>query len=239
MVVNFAGGIRDSVGLRGYLEVTPGDVVAVDLANGSLLWRRDRIGRPIAASARRLIALDRDGKEFVLRLIDAANGADVGRIRDFGMPDWAAQAGISADAVAIDASEMPAGIQLTWRLRRPYRGGAPPPPHIEARSSDEATGSVVVDPATARVIPAAVPAQGSAASSVQRIAPRDLGPHAKPAPDIFALDRVGDRLFALKVGAAVDHPGVMLEASDARDGTLLWRTPLTTGPVGRPTPQRK
>jgi hypothetical protein len=238
MVLSFAGGIRDAEGQHGYLEVAPGDVVAVDLASGSLLWRRDRIGRPIAASAKRLITLDRDGTEFVLRLIDAANGADAGRIRNFGMPDWAAQAGSGADAVAIDALETPAGIQLRWRLRRPYRGGAPPPAHIEAQSSEEATGAVVVDPATARITPAAAQAQASAASA-PRDAPRDLGPHAKPAPDIFALDRVGDRLFALKVGAAADNSGVTLEASDARNGTLLWRTPLTASPAGRPTPQRR
>jgi len=234
MVDSFAGGIRDAEGLRGYLEVAPEDVVAVDLTKGSVLWRRERVGRPIAATASRLLTLDRDGNAFVLRFLDAATGVDVGRVKDFGMPDWAAQAGTERDALQTEASQVPTGIRLAWRLRRPYRGGAPPPRHIEAQAREESTGAIVVDVNSGQVAPA-----DAAAPAAARMAPADLGPHAKPEPDVYALDRVGDRLFALRAQAGPDQAVVTLEARRAGDGSVLWRVPLTQAQPGRPTPQRK
>src|SRR5471032_3340307 len=68
MVSGFVGGVRDAQGLRGYVEVPAGEVVAIDLARGVALWRREKIGRPVAATARRLMTLDRAGERLVLRL---------------------------------------------------------------------------------------------------------------------------------------------------------------------------
>jgi hypothetical protein len=135
MVHRFAGGVRDAAGMRAYLEMLPGEVVAVDLSNGAVLWRRDRIGRPVGATPTRLLTLAQNGNSFVLLLTDAATGADAGRIENFGMPDWAARAGTAADAVQVETKETPTGIQLTWRLRQPYRGGGPPPRNIVRRAS--------------------------------------------------------------------------------------------------------
>src|SRR5262245_49579958 len=146
---SFPGGLRDPIGLRGYVAAGP-EIVAVDLATGAISWRRGAIGRPIAATATRLLTLDTDGGGFVLRLLDAATGADAGRVSGFGMPDWAREIGTEADAVQMDAFEAPNGIHVSWSVRRPYRGGAPPPTATMAEARDAATGSIVIDAETGR-----------------------------------------------------------------------------------------
>jgi hypothetical protein len=236
MVYSFIGGVRDAEGRQGYVSVGP-EVVAVDLANGSILWRRKEIGRPIAATPTRLLTLDQDGKNFVLRLFNAATGADAGRVSNFGMPDWAQEAGREADAVRIEASENPAGIEISWRVRRPYRGGAPPPAQITAQARHEITGSTLIDPETGQVVPTPTPAAASEEVPTTR---QELGPYAPPTPDVIALDRIGDRLFVLKALAQTGQSAlVALEARDARDGSTIWETPLAEIKQARPTAQRK
>ena len=81
MVNSFVGGVRDPQGQRGFVEVAGSKIVAIDLAEGRVLWERERIGRLVAATSERLLTLDRAGEAFVLQLIDAVSGADAGRIR--------------------------------------------------------------------------------------------------------------------------------------------------------------
>lgn len=224
MVGRFLGGVRDADGKRGYVQIA-GEVVAVDLATGEALWRRPQIGRPVAATARRLITLDRIGSEVALRLIDAATGADTGRIVGFGLPDWAARADL--DDIQIGASEAAGGIRLDWTLRRLYRGGAPPPRDMTPDAQEPATGSIVIDPDTASAAPA------GAATPV----PPALQSHPETSsdPSVYALDRIGDRLFALRAQGS----DTVLVARDARTGEVLWETPLSSQRNGGPTPLRK
>jgi hypothetical protein len=70
--------------------------------------------------------------------------------------------------------------------------------------------------------------------------PPDPGSSAPAAPDVVALARVGDRVFALKAQA---QPGqsarVTLEARDARDGSKIWEAPLAEIDAAGPKPPRK
>jgi hypothetical protein len=233
---SFVGGVRDAEGRQGYVSVGP-EVAAVDLAHGSILWRRKEIGRPIAATPTRLLTLDQDGKNFVLRLFDAATGADAGRVSNLGMPDWAKEAGREADAVRIEASENPAGIEISWCVRRPYRGGAPPPAQIAAQARNEITGTILLDPESGRAVVTPTPA---APAEEVPPAPLELEPYATPTPDVVALDRIGDRLFVLKAHAQAGQSAlVALEARDARDGSTIWEAPLAEIEKARPKPQRK
>lgn len=236
MVYSFVGGVRDTEGRQGYLSVGP-EVAAVDLAQGSILWRRKAIGRPIAATPTRLLTLDQEGRNFVLRLFDTATGADAGRVSNFGMPEWAQEAGREAEAVQIQASETPAGIAIAWRVRRPYRGGAPPPAQIVAQARNEITGAILIDPESGRAGPTPTPATPS-----EEVPPAslELGPYATPTSDVVALDRIGDRVFVLKAQAQAGQSVlVTLEARDAQDGSTIWEAPLAEIEKARPTPQRK
>lgn len=233
---SFASGVRDVEGRQGYISVGP-EVVAVDLMNGSLLWRRPGIGRPIAATPMRLVTLDQDGKNFVLRLLNAATGTETGRIANFGMPDWAQETGTEADAVQVEASENPAGIEISWRVRRPYRGGAPPPAQITAQANHEVAGTILIDPDSGQVVRMPTP---TTPGEILPPAPPEMGSYISPTSDVVALDRIGDQLFVLKMPAQAGPVAtVTLEARDARDGSTIWETPLAEIERVRPTPQRK
>jgi hypothetical protein len=225
MVERFVAGVRDSQAERGFVEVPAGEVVAIDLGKGTVLWRRERIGRPIAATRQRLLTLDRAGDRLVLRLFDVVSGADAGTIDDLGMPAWAGRTDLAPDAVQVETAEVPDGVRLQWTVRHPYRGGAPPPPHIEAEAQREAHGAVIVDPTTLRVTPTApTPA---AAQDITRAR------EGSTDPTVLASERVGDTVFALKASG----PGITLQARDGR-GTVLWELPLSSQQSRRPTPQR-
>jgi hypothetical protein len=236
MVYSFVGGVRDTEGRQGYVSVSP-EVVAVDLAKGSILWRRKAIGRLIAATPTRLLTLDQEGRNFVLRLFDAATGADAGRVSNFGMPGWAQEAGREAEAVQIQASETPAGIAIAWRVRRPYRGGAPPPAQIAAQARNEITGAILIDPESGRAEPTSMPATPSQEDPPASL---ELGPYATPTLDVVALDRLGARVFVLKAQAQTGQSVLIaLEARDAQDGSTIWEVPLAEIEKARPSPQRK
>ena len=104
MTQPFPGGVRDTEGKQAYLAGPTGETVAIDLSNGAVLWRQP-VGQPVAATATRLLALDRDRSRFVLCLLDAATGAQIRRIVRFGMPDWADQLPISPQTMRLEAAE--------------------------------------------------------------------------------------------------------------------------------------
>jgi hypothetical protein len=243
MAFNFAGGVRDPDCRRGFVAVSAGSVVAVDLADGKVVWRRDRIGRPVAATGDRLVTLDREGRSFALRLLDAATGADAGAVKGFGMPDWADAAGLDADAVDLEATETPTGIRISWRVRRPYRGGAPPPARLAAQTQEKDRGEVILDPRSGEVTSAA-----SSVAEPMEAAPRTgVAARSSTDPDIVALEPVGSRTFSLKVDRSPGQPrGVTLEAHDTQSGSKLWETPLAQlsenaakpGPLRPATPKQ-
>src|SRR5262249_1442749 len=213
MVMNFAGGICDEQGRRGYVEVGPEEVAAIDLSQGALLWRRAGVGRPIAATLDRLLTLDVAGNGFVVRFLDGQSGADTGQTDIAGMPAWAQTTGLAPDAVQVTAAEAPEGLQLRWRIRRPYRGGAPPPHEISASAANPVTGSLLVDPAAASVVSAAGPGPD-----------RDIDPHQQgQEPNRSAATaRADDRTFTLEIIGSE----LVLEAHAGPDNHLLWRLPL-------------
>ena len=224
MVKSFAGGVCDALGRRGYVEVGPGEVAAVDLSQGTKLWRRTGVGKPIAATADRLLTLDLAGDAFVIRFFDAQSGADAGQAEMTGMPDWAGITGLAPDAVQVTAAEVADGVRLGWRIRQPYRGGAAPPPTVSAQAQSTMTGSVVVDPKTSRVVPTAGPGPVHEFEAQQ-----DREPGAK------GTGQGGERTFTL------DNAGseLVLEARGGPDNQLLWRLPLATARASRPPPLRK
>ena len=228
MVGSFLGGARDAEGRRGYVPIAQSEVVAVDLANGQVLWRRPRIGRPVAATLQRLITLDRARDRVVLRLIDASSGEEAAQIENFGMPDWVATSDLAPDLVQVDAAAVPDGIRLDWTLHRRYRGGAPPPKNPTAAAQEAVVGAAIIDPIAARAVPAepATPAT-----------PATAEPTYEPStdPTVVALARVSETIFALKAQGS----GVTLEARDARNGAVLWEAALSSQRADGPAPLRK
>jgi hypothetical protein len=227
MVVSFAGGVRDAIGRRGYVEVASGEIAAVDLSQGTMLWRRAAVGRPIAATPDRLLTLDVAGNAFVVRFLDGQSGADAGQAEVTGMPDWARTTGLATDAVQMTATEVPEGVELRWRVRQPYRGGAPPPRAISATAESAVTGSVIVDPQASRVVSTADPRPDKEIETPFH--------QQSSEPHVLAVGRIDDRTFTLE-GTGSE---VVLEARAGSDNQLLWRLPLATQRASRPPPLRK
>ena len=231
-VLTFVGGVRDAGNARGFVPVGPNAVVAVDLAAGAMLWRREQIGRPIAATSSRLITLVATGDSFVLKLFDTVTGEDRGQMQAAGMPDWA-DAGVDADVVQMDAADGSDGVHLDWRVRRPYRGGAPPSTETRAASQNEAAGHLLLNVDTGE-------AQAIAGGTARvREAPPPPVSHEGLGPGVVAADRVEDRVFALKAVTQGQIVAVVLEAHDAASGALRWKLTLAEQAPSRPTPLRK
>jgi hypothetical protein len=227
MVMRFAGGVRDAIGLRAYVEVASREIAAVDLAQGVILWRRPGVGRPIAATRHRLLTLDTAGDAFVVRFLDAQSGSGVGQAEIPGMPNWARTAGLAPDAVQVVAAEVPEGVELRWRIRQPYRGGAPPPQAITASAENAVAGSVIVDPMTSHVVTAGAAGPGNEIESPSYRQSSD--------PHVLAVEKAGDQTFTLE-GTGSE---LVLEARAAPDNRLLWRLPLAPQRQSRPPPLRK
>ncbi|MER9526084.1 PQQ-like beta-propeller repeat protein [Mesorhizobium sp. M0292] len=228
---DFVGGIYDGES-RAFIPVA-GAIAAVDIATGRLLWRRAGLGRPVAVTGSRLVTLAAEGKSFQLRLVDTSTGEDAGRIADFGMPDLAGEVGTAPDAVDMEADKTPEGLRLSWRLRRPYRGGAPPPADLSEQTRGETSGAIVLDPekvvarqaATTRLAP-------------DTVRPVDAIARSAGDPDVLALDQIGGTAFALRARIASGNTEVSLEARDASSGSVLWETPLSQHVASKPTPLR-
>src|SRR3954464_2420463 len=97
MTRSFPAGVTDGEGRRGFIGVNAADVTAVDLDTGSVLWTRRDIGRPLAATATRLITIETSGEELALRMTDAESGRDVTRITNLGLPLWARESAEQPD----------------------------------------------------------------------------------------------------------------------------------------------
>jgi hypothetical protein len=199
------------------------------------LWRRDHVGRPVAATESRLITLDSEGSEFLLRVLAAEDGHETGVARSLGMPVWAAQIGTAEPAVHVNAAESGDAIRIEWRVRRPYQGGAPPSSEIAAASRSETAGAIVLDPATARVQAAPLLAARGVADAISQ----EAESHVSADPEIVALDRIGDRTYAVRVRSVGGSSRVILEASRAGQGTPLWEETLAERKPEGPGPLRK
>jgi hypothetical protein len=231
-MVNFLGGVRDQAGTRGFLSIGANSVVAVNLETGEVLWRRGRIGRPLAATAAGLLTLDVIGQTPVLRVIDGATGVDAASVGDLGMPEVTSDMLTAPDAIHLRVSEVPEGIILAWSIRRAYRGGAPPPREIAAEARREEAGAVLLDLVSRTARPVATPPAALANRA-------DVASLTSSSPDTIALSPVGDRLYALKMDAIKGMSRITLEATNRTNGSTLWRTVLDQHDPERPGPIRK
>jgi hypothetical protein len=143
------------------------------------------------------------------------------------MPDWARTTGLAPDAVQVKATEVPEGVELRWRVRQPYRGGAPPHRAISAKAESAVTGSLTVDLQASRIVLTADPGPDKEIETP----PQDQSAE----PHVLAVSRADDRTFTLE-GTGSE---VVLEARAGPDNQLLWRLPLATQRASRPPPLRK
>jgi hypothetical protein len=227
----FPGGVSDPEGRRGFVGLAGGQVIALDLKTGAVIWSRHGLGQPIAATLSRLVTLNEEGTEVGLPLIDAESGQALGRVSELDLPSWARYVISEPDAAQFEAKNEGPMIRVSWSLRQPYRGGAPPGPTIaESRPTPPATGGILFDPASGAVLekgPGVTPAERSE-------------PATSTDPNVLAQEQIGDRIYRLKVAQGAERRAEMtVEACGAESGDVEWEVPVGSVPDTGPAPQRK
>jgi hypothetical protein len=213
----FPGGVTDPEGRRGFVGLTGGQITALDLTTGAVIWSRPQLGQPLAVTPSRLLTVDDADGEVVLRLINAETGQEVARVLGLDLPSWARHVIREPDAARFYARNEGTGIRVSWSLRQPYRGGAPPGPTIAgAHPAAPITGSILLDPA-----------RGIVLEKGHGIPPADQPEISSAKPNVLAQERIGDRVYSLKVAPTSERrTTVTVEARGAASGEVEWEAPV-------------
>ena len=90
--VFFPRGVADSAGRVGYVASADGQIGAIDLASGKLLWVTDVASRPLVITGDRLVAQSYvEGKPNALRIVAldvTRNGAPILTSDPVLFPEW-------------------------------------------------------------------------------------------------------------------------------------------------------
>lgn len=214
-------------GARAFIPVGNHGIVAVDLRAGAIAWRLEAAGIPLAATADRVLILDLQGR---LRVNAAADGRELAAPIDVGIPAWAVRDAGSPGSIEVDALVTGDTARITWSARRRYRGGAPPPAQVLERAQTEMRGTAALDLRTGEVLPAPPAPQVEANLPT----PEEDAPLASSDPSTVALQRLGDRLYALKAEIVKGRSVIVLDAHKADTQELVWRVILDEQPPARP-----
>jgi hypothetical protein len=139
-------GIADSEGNVGYLAGMTSGIDAIDLLDGTVIWRAELIARPVFVFESLLVALRTiEGRINSLQLIcieRIKNGAPVLESDPIDFPEWVVVSTRPDQSFSYDISADENELILEWEAHARYRGGAPPSAHILAQSKQDAAGVV-------------------------------------------------------------------------------------------------
>ncbi|HYR06679.1 MAG TPA: hypothetical protein VEQ60_02845 [Longimicrobium sp.] len=228
------GGIADAEGNVGYVVAAGGGIDAVDLRSGGTMWHTDEASRPLAAAQGQMIAarvVPGARSRIQTVVLDAARGGEpVSTSAPIDLPSWADAESDHRDDLELDAELGEGRLVLRWEAHGRYRGGAPPPPALEAAAQGDAAGTAEVDLRTG-----AVRARTSEADATGRLpaAPAPAADAFAPAPDEAPIAyQVGT---SWKTGPWAAAESLAALRPDPRGGVLLnTQGPADPGPVESP-----
>jgi len=226
----FLDGVADAEGHHAIRRDSRGQLVALNLDEGRVLWRSGLALRPLIVTDALALGLALAPPRVVaLPLVGAPDAPPPAWTSPrLPWPEWAATDpdGAGVD-IALDAAQMGAVIALAWTLRPRYTGGAAP-----AAGSPRAApvhGGCGVDLANGRILPP-VPLPPRPADEGRTDAVDD--------PTVLAQQRFGKLTYRLTIVDAGTKVRTVLCALDARQGTLHWECVLDEAPRRRPMPPR-
>jgi hypothetical protein len=225
MTAPFPAGVADPNRKVAFTRLSGDELVAVDLRNGDVLWRRVGAGRPIGATTAGLVTISRSDEDADVTVLDAQTGATRLRVNGVPVPDWVTLELDRTDAFTATAVEKDGDIEIVWKARRLYREGIAP--QNQANYPPEVTGSFVI--ASGGTIAVEPSATASKASEV------------RPEPrfeDLMAAT-LGNHQFALEsVPVGPGELSVILKARDQNSGSTLWEREIKRQRTSRPPPRR-
>ena len=153
--VPFPDGVADPHGQAGYVRNLQGGIDALDLARGNLLWQTAAASRPLLVWRSRLVAYRRVGGHppaVVVVLLDLARQGEVVLTSDsVQFPNWVEIHDVDHPEFSFHVYITKSDLVLEWEGHQRYRGGAPPPPEVEAKWTHDERGVVHVNLETGTV----------------------------------------------------------------------------------------
>jgi hypothetical protein len=222
----FPSGVTDSTRTTAFVDLAGDTIVAVDLTNGDVRWRRADGGRPLVATDAGLLVVRRRRRRLELALLDAHDGHVVRELGALPVPAWAADEWDHNEGFVARARPNGRKPQVAWRSAHRYRGGAAPSEEALADAGGEATGVVQADVDSGRVqtLPDADPDLIVAAE-----------PSARPDPAASS----GEPVYSIAAKPSADGTtAVTLTASREGDEHPVWETLLDSPVDRRPPPLR-
>jgi hypothetical protein len=155
-VTNFPGGLVDNQGLVAYVQGAAGNIEAIDLAKGTVLWSNSSFARPLALQPERLIVeapvKDKPNVVYVAVLDINNKGKLLGVSDPITLPDWANTGTAYGRSYHSSVSDVKDGVLLlSWEAKAWYAGGARPTPEMEKAARKEAHGLAAIDLKTGKV----------------------------------------------------------------------------------------
>ena len=140
--VAFPDGVASADGSVGFLELRTGGVMALELDSGNELWTASLDARPRLALTAELIVQDRgrsQGNVLQLAILNVRRGVVDRDLDPVVLPEWVSVSD-PEQSFHVDFAAEGEVLVISWRAESRYKGGAPPPPEIEARARRNPTG---------------------------------------------------------------------------------------------------
>jgi hypothetical protein len=142
---------------RIYVAGPDGHVLALDLDSGTILARGDFNATPVAARGDLVICWrsDTDRAHTISLLAARRDGDELTALWQtvLDLPEWVEPVSSEADAFRLEAEIRDDVVAVTWEAHARYRGGAPPPAHVEAAAAHDRRETVCVDCTTGAPVP--------------------------------------------------------------------------------------
>jgi hypothetical protein len=157
-------GVADADKQVGYVGDSAAGVNALDLRTGESLWTSDVLARPLIVQERRLAALRSVAQQANNLQIIVLDRYDRGKVLlesdPIRFPGWAYPTIVPAATFRYQTCLEEDELLLEWEAHAMYRGGAPPPPHIQAQANQAAAGVARIDLRTGKVQMLPLPRKG-------------------------------------------------------------------------------
>ncbi|HEX8142854.1 MAG TPA: hypothetical protein VF553_09680 [Pyrinomonadaceae bacterium] len=133
----------------GYFADAGASIEALDLSDGKPIWRSEVAARPLIVDEKRLAALralkDQANALQVVVLDCADEGALLVESDLILFPEWVSAAVVTGEAFRYRVALEGNILLLEWEAHARYRGGAPPPRHIQAQATKAESGIAHID----------------------------------------------------------------------------------------------
>lgn len=246
------GGVTDQVGKVAFITDPKGGIVAVDLTNGTVVWRTQDGTKPLAVARNRLavFAPEKDlPNTFRIWLLDTDNkGRVVKKSELIALPDWAKVGnGLDQHALgivfSIRADLVDGDLLVKWNAGTYYYGGAAPSPEILNARTRNATGMLKFNLESGKA--------ETVDADREVLVPVDLLPFDRLPKDVQAFAKrekwLGGRVVGPRVFGYARRPGDAplpsieaiahyIQVLDAATGELLWEREFETQLILSPPP---